>query len=97
MALRGSHADPVQDRGDGGIRKEASKVFDKMFRCRAGLPTMLPCATLHYLQGGMIATFPVKLEPETVRLGLDDHLFQDRAQDPFARFDGGGATAEAPR
>jgi hypothetical protein len=45
----------------------------------------------------MIATFPMKLEPEAVRLRLDDHLFQDRAQDPFARFDGGGATAEAPR
>ena len=26
----------------------------------------------------MIATFPMKLQSETVRFGLDDHLFEDR-------------------
>jgi hypothetical protein len=45
----------------------------------------------------MIATFPMKLEPEAVRLRLDDHLFQDRAQDPFARFDGGGGVVPRVR
>ena len=43
----------------------------------------------------MIATFPMKLQPETIRLGLDDHLFKDRTQDPFTRF--GGRRGVVPR
>ena len=89
VALCRSHTDPVQDRRDAGIRQKASEFFNETFCRRTGLPTMLPCTTLRYLKSGVIAAFPMKLESETARLGLDDHLFEDCAQDPFARFDGG--------
>jgi hypothetical protein len=68
VVLRRSHTDPVQDRRDRGIRQKASKFFNETFCRRTGLPTMLPYTTLRYLERGVIAASPMKLEPETSRL-----------------------------
>src|SRR4051812_9436258 len=90
VPLRGPDTEPVQERGNAGVRQQSGQLLNELLRILARLPAVLPLPALAHLKDGVIAPLPVQQEAQVTWLDPNHDLDENRPEYALPQVSGGG-------